>query len=208
MINYGYIDSGYDERDFILDDYVAQQTRSMNLPSEYDFTKYLNIKCKDQGNKPYCVPYSIGLGMEIRKKLNGIEDFWIDVEDIFSQGGNEYGMMIRDALSYMRKTGYKSNNSDERYKITAYGKLQSYFAIKQSVYVNGPCVMGLPVRDDTREDFWNGGSVLGGHAISCVGWDEDGLILMNSWGGSFGYSGRCILPYDDVSKMLECWIIL
>lgn len=207
MINYGYINSGYDERDIILDE--RYEEASVDLPKTYDFTEYLDINCKDQGNKPWCVPFSLGLAIETRRKLDGENNFWIDVEDIFSQGGNENGMMIRDALAYMKKVGYKSENGNERFRINAYGKLNSYLAIMRSVYINGPCIMGMPVRDDGRTDFWNGGDLLGGHAIACVGWDEDGLILMNSWGRGFGYNGRCYLSFDDVSsKILECWTFI
>ena len=209
MINYGYINSGYDERDIILDEQVEAQTVSLHLPTEYDFTKYMSISCKNQGNNPYCVPYSIGLAIQVKKQLNCVYNYWIDVEDIFSNGGNSNGMMIRDALSYIKKTGYKSDASDHREKIMLYGKLTSQILIKQSVYINGPCILGMPVRDDIREDFWNGSKNLGGHAITCVGWDNEGLILMNSWGSDYGFNGKTILPYDEVhSKILECWAII
>ena len=209
MINYGYINSGFDEQDIILDDQVNSQTASLQLPSEYDYTKYLSISCKNQGNTPHCVPYSLGLIIQIKKQLDGINDYWIDIDDIFSNGGTSNGMMIRDALSYIKKTGYKSETSDNREKILLYGKLTSPLLIKQSVYINGPCILGLPVKDDSREDFWNGSSDFGGHAITCVGWDDNGLILMNSWGANYGYNGKTVIPYDDIcSKVLECWAII
>lgn len=209
MINYGYINSGYDERDYILDDQINQQAASMCLPSEYDFTEYLNIECKNQGRNPHCVPYSIGLSIETRKRINGISNFWIDIDDIFSQGGNENGMMIRDAMKYIKTVGYKEQNTNNREQIFSYGKLMSYFSVMQSVYINGPCILGLPVRDDNRTDFWNGPELLGGHAIACVGWTDDSLILMNSWGKMFGYNGKCYLPFDEFNKhVLECWTFI
>lgn len=208
-MKFGYINSGYDKRDVILDDIVSSQAESMDLPDEYDFTEYLNINCKNQGNDPVCVPYSIGLSLETRKSLEGIRNFWIDTNDIFSHGGTDEGMMIRDAMSYMKKVGYKAENGDVREKILCYGKLNSHYAIRQSVYINGPCVMGLPVKDFNRNDFWNGDDFYGGHAIACVGWDKEGLILMNSWGNGFGYGGRCTLPYEDCSStILECWTFM
>lgn len=209
MINYGYINSGEDSRDIILDDYINQQTKSLTLPDEYDFTEFLNIYCKDQKNKPHCVPYSIGLSIETRKKLNSINDFWIDTDDIFSQYGNENGMMIRDALKYIKNIGYKCKNSDNREQILSYGKLHSFLAVKQSVYINGPCIIGLPVRNEFANDFWNGSDLLGGHAIACVGWTTDSFILMNSWGSSFGFNGKCYIPFDEFNNnVLECWTFI
>jgi C1A family cysteine protease len=208
-MKFGYINSGYDERDLILDDNIAELAKSMDLPTEYDFTEYLNINCKDQGGDPVCVPYSIALSLETRKTLEGIRDFWIDTNDIFSHGGTDEGMMIRDALSYMKKTGYKTKDSNSREKISYYGKLNSHYAIRQSVYINGPCIMGLPVHNLDKDDFWNGDEFYGGHAIACVGWDKEGLILMNSWGNEFGYEGKCTLPYEDCSStILECWTFI
>ena len=85
----------------------------------------------------------------------------------------------------------------------------SYFSVMQSVYINGPCILGLPVRDDNRIDFWNGPELLGGHAIACVGWTNDSLILMNSWGKMFGYNGKCYLPFNEFNKhTLECWTFI
>jgi C1A family cysteine protease len=89
-----------------------------------------------------------------------------------------------------------------------FGKLNSEYAIKMSVFMNGPCIMGLPVYDSSRDDFWNGSSLEGGHAIACVGYDEEGFILMNSWGSGFGFGGRCVLPYGEINKILECWAIV
>lgn len=202
----GYINSGYDPRDLILDCSV-DKIKSEQLPDYYDFTKFLNVKCKNQGDEPFCVPYSIGLSIECRKSLNGVKDYWIDTDDIFSQGGKEDGMMIRDALKYIKKVGYKKEGTNDRERISMYGKILSFHAIRQNVYINGPCILALKVRDTERENFWKGEYVLGGHAIACVGWNKEGLILMNSWGKGFGKGGRCILPYEEYNKdnVYECW---
>lgn len=203
----GYINSGYDNRDLVLDYSSENKKRTDNLPECYDFSDFLSVRCKNQGEEPVCVPFSLGLSLEIRKKLNGIDNYWIDTNDIFKNGGTEDGMMIRDALKYVKKCGYKTKNSEDREKIHIYGKLMSFQAIKQNVYNNGPCIMALRVRDVERPDFWNGEYDLGGHAIACVGWTDEGLLLMNSWGNKFGNNGRVILPYKDYNKenVLECW---
>ena len=36
----------------------------------------------------------------------------------------------------------------------------------------------------------------GGHAMCCVGWNEEGWIIQNSWGKFWGDKGYCYLPYD------------
>ena len=67
--------------------------------------------------------------------------------------------------------------------------------------------MALPVYSD-NPDFWNGYEYCGGHAIVCIGYDEEGFILLNSWGPKWGYNGKCILPYDQLNKLIECWGVI
>jgi C1A family cysteine protease len=40
-------------------------------------------------------------------------------------------------------------------------------------------------------------SVLGGHAVLCVGYDDSTqrFIVRNSWGDSWGDKGACYMPY-------------
>lgn len=205
MLNNGFIESGYDSRDIILDETFE---KTANIPSKYDFTEFQKIKAMDQGKEYKCVPYSLSLIINSRKKLDGIS-YELNIDEIYDNRTNEGdGMMIRDALKYMKSVGFCSKDSSDREKILSYGRLNSKNAIKSSVYMNGPCIMALPVYDSARIDFWNGYEFEGGHAIACVGYNEDGFILMNSWGKGFGYSGRCILPYDEMNKLLECWTFL
>ena len=41
---------------------------------------------------------------------------------------------------------------------------------------------------------------LGGHALMCVGFDEDKriFIIRNSWGEKWGQKGYCEIPYDYI----------
>jgi hypothetical protein len=205
MFNSGYIKSKIDENDIILD---SRFEKSSNIPIEYNFAKFLNILPKNQGNSQKCVPYSISTIIEINKKLDGNE-YYLSIDDIYdNRNPKTDGMQIKDALNYIKNTGYCSTNDDNREQILSYGRLNSYLAIKNSVFMNGPCIMALPVYDIDRVDFWNGYNFQGGHAITCVGYNEEGLILLNSWGSSFGNNGFCVLPYTECNKILECWAII
>ena len=43
------------------------------------------------------------------------------------------------------------------------------------------------------------------HAVMCYGWNENGLLIQNSWGSSWGDKGTFILPYEY--EVLESWFI-
>ena len=55
---------------------------------------------------------------------------------------------------------------------------------------------------------WNGSDNLGGHAVAVVGFDEDSIIIKNSWGVEYGNGGYYHMQNKDFNKVLECWTIL
>lgn len=89
----------------------------------------------------------------------------------------------------------------EPYKILNYFRLYSENEIKQAIMAQGAVVVGMTL----YEDFGPNVSVptteskrSGGHAMCCIGWDETGWIIQNSWGKGWGKSGCCHVPYEYV----------
>lgn len=191
----GYIESPIDSRDFIFG-----APTGFDLPNECNYYDMIP-KIKNQGSTMKCVPYSISYILELQDKLNG-NDINVDIDAIYNARSNSSeGMCIREALKHIKNVGYCNK------KILSYGRLGSVMAIKYSLLMNGPCVMGLPVYSNNT-DFWNGSDYQGGHAIACIGYDEDSFILLNSWGGGFGIKGCSYLPFNDIDKVIECWAIV
>ena len=75
--------------------------------------------------------------------------------------------------------------------------VRSSLALKYAIYLNGPCVGALPVYNTYINKFWDEyrGEYQGGHAIAIIGWDDDGFIIRNSWGTSYGEKGYATIPY-------------
>jgi Papain family cysteine protease len=47
----------------------------------------------------------------------------------------------------------------------------------------------------------------GGHAFAMVGFNEDGFVIQNSWGKTWGHSGFAVLAYDDwVANGTDAWV--
>ncbi len=47
----------------------------------------------------------------------------------------------------------------------------------------------------------------GGHAFAIVGYNRDGFIIQNSWGGKWGRAGRALLAYEDwLDNAMDCWV--
>lgn len=48
---------------------------------------------------------------------------------------------------------------------------------------------------------------VGGHAFAIVGYTEDGFIVQNSWGPTWGYHGFAILAYEDwIANGTDAWV--
>lgn len=92
-------------------------------------------------------------------------------------------------------------------RLDVYSRVSSLDSLKRSILANGPAIIATIVRSDSTE-FWNGSQNLGGHAVAVVGFDENSIIIKNSWGVSYGNGGFSRMRNEDFSKVLECWTIL
>lgn len=212
-MNYGFTESILDGTENIIDN--MNEYKSLDLPSSYSYEKYLG-KVKDQGNNPTCVPHAISTIIEWKNNINNINKE-LSINWLFEQRKNKdiSGMSIKEALNilkhygYVTTKGYKENSyNNDGEKIKFYGKLISYIYMQKSLLLNGPFIIALPVYNSNRLDFWNGSTLEGGHALTCIGYNESGLILRNSWGYDWGDNGNTILPYNSCGKIIEAWAII
>ena len=207
-MNYGFVPSKLDgtEHEF-------KEVKGFEIPDKYSYKKFLPDVI-NQGSRPICVPCSISAYINWNKNLyngNNNIDNNVDLNQIYNSkttGGND-GMSFKDAFSFLRHEGVKTDN--EIYKIGRYAKLGSVIALKHALLMNGPCVGGLPVYDSFAVKFWNKNAYSdfeGGHAISIIGYNEEGFIIRNSWGKMYGDNGYSVIPYDEFGNFMELWTII
>jgi len=95
----------------------------------------------------------------------------------------------------------------EPYKISIYTQLHTLDELKRAIVEQGPVLVGVMV----AESFLDaksyipppGGKLLGGHAITLCGYDDNikcgpytgAVLIMNSWGTGWGQSGFSWIPY-------------
>ncbi|MBI4196130.1 MAG: C1 family peptidase [Betaproteobacteria bacterium] len=47
----------------------------------------------------------------------------------------------------------------------------------------------------------------GGHAFVIVGYNREGFVLQNSWGGRWGTRGLAVIAYEDwLENAMDCWV--
>lgn len=165
------------------------KTEKQNLPKEF---KYKLPKVLDQGAKPICTACASHafLNWEYHKDFN--------LDTIFKNSKpQKEGAELKNVFEYLKSQKL----------INDYAIIGSEQALKTAILLNGPCIGALPVYNNS-ETFWKGSSLQGGHAIAITGWDTDGFIIRNSWGGLWGYNGYTILPYEDINRFYELWTLI
>ena len=182
----------------------------VTLPSYYSYVDTLP-SVLDQGSEQICVPCTVSSYLNWRENLRvgSIKDNGVSLYEIYrSRTNNGEGMTYKDALSYLRKKGVKSDVG--RLHIKQYGRVMSSMMLKYAIIMNGPCFGALPVFSD-RDKFWKktyGDIFMGYHAIAIVGYDEEGFIIRNSWGDNFGDNGYVTIPYNDYNELMEIWTVM
>lgn len=106
--------------------------------------------------------------------------------------------------------------------ISSYNRCWNRHSIQHSLALQNPVVFGVRLYESFYQTGYDGkmptksGSLLGGHAMLAVGYDDgflnlDGtkgaILVLNSWGNDFGWRGYVWIPYGyfDSSDFIEAW---
>jgi hypothetical protein len=204
-INFGFKPSTIDGSE-----YIFNGSDKVELPERYTYRPYLP-PVVDQGSQQICVPCTISAYLNWRENLKdgNTKDNKIALHEIYcSRSNNGEGMTYKDAFKFLRHNGVNSKNG--LLNINLYGRVVNNLALKHAIVMNGPCFGALPVYNSDY-DFWEekvNDKLMGYHAISIVGYDENGFFIRNSWGKSFGDNGYCHIKNKDMDKMIELWTII
>lgn len=174
-------------------------TQTLKVPESF---RYKLPPVISQGQKPICTTCACSafLNWNINLKDGKSDrDNKIPLEKIFrAAGGTREGAYLKEVL----------NTIQLQYGLQKYALVKNKQQLQSAIFANGPCIAGLIVKDQDRDDFWNGTGNLGGHAIALVGWNKKGFILRNSWGSSWGDNGYTVAPFMDFNKFTEVWTII
>lgn len=208
MYNFGYIKS---ELDGTEERYKTSSV--IELPKEYSYVNDLP-PVMNQGNNPICVTCSCAaylnwkIGMEKAKAV----DAGVKVFEIYNSKTNPGdGMTYKGAFDFLIRKGVNSNEG--LLKIGGYALVKGPKHLKSALIENGPCFGALMVYGnrygEIDTEFWKKSDrCMGGHAISIVGYTEEGFIIRNSWGKGFGKDGYVLLKNSDFGDFLEIWTVI
>lgn len=190
MRSYGFIESEKSPDDIIL-------TESTDI-KEYKRKPVTAVQ--DQGSEGSCVSQSLWELYNFRSKYNArCDQFTSDPAWVFHQRKDKSlnGMTPREALEIMKNNGM----------ISSYARITNILALKKAILANGGVLIAMIAKSDNA-DFWNGNSILGGHAVAAIGYDNDNIYFKNSWGTEYGDNGEYYLPIDQFNAVTEAWTIM
>jgi hypothetical protein len=197
----GYIPSQLDGTEYQSD------FGDFDIPVEFTY-RPLMPPVRDQGTESTCVCQTLTGMLDVQRNAkndvtNVCNNF--SIQELYNQRSNkpQEGMIIKEALSILRHKGL----NDE--KIANYAMCTSVKTAKQAIVANGPLAIGMMVYNNGSDRYWiSKGMCVGGHCTMLVGYDENGFIMRNSWGLSYGNEGYITLPYSDFEEYcMECWTI-
>ncbi|MET3211660.1 UNVERIFIED_CONTAM: C1A family cysteine protease [Paenibacillus sp. PvR008] len=237
----GLTPSPIDKRDILMSSILPP----FIIPSKFEVKEITPVR--DQGHEGTCVGFACAVGMkewQERDKHVGLSPRYLyektkaadtipDNAPRCTPSGD--GTFIRKAMDILKGQGvceesfwrYEECNpgspqagADEnasKYKIKAYAKLDTLEAMKRSLVVNGPFVIGVTVYDNWRDPEVGrtgeipmpSGEILGGHALCVVGYDDSTQMFKfkNSWTEGWGDKGFGYFPYQytEADKRFEAY---
>lgn len=194
------------------------------LPEIVDYRPMM-FSIRDQGNTNACAAFAGSAMKEWQEKIDVNINDYMSPQFIYNNRADltEEGMYMRDLMEILKEKGVCPESifpfgtkglpsidvlmSASPYKIQNYASVNNITEVKTALFLNGPCIIAFPVYNFT-ERFWYqypGESILGGHAVTKVGYIKEGFIIRNSWGTDWGQKGYCIMPYEDFGLQWEIW---
>jgi hypothetical protein len=157
---------------------------------------------ENQGDKPYCAAYSASNFAESvlwRKKGYRVNidpiPLYVHAKKIDGDplGDGTYLECTLDAL-LEKKYFDRSVCKVKTLGSSRYGFGNSLTEVKNAIHRYGVCIAGFQI---TGEWFNPKGAVIrgdgstpqGGHAVTLVGYDRDGVLVLNSWGKEYARDG-------------------
>jgi len=224
MLNYEFNlqKSVVDPRDFMLE---AIYPDPVSLPDILDLRPNMR-PIRDQGQQGTCSAQTAAEMKEWEELIDVQFKDYMSPQFIYNlrSNGNE-GMTPKNTMEILYKIGIVPEKSypygtftaisDDlkvqaaMYKIQGYAQINTADSLKKALFANGPCYIAFPVYSPESMEFWKpklvGQQMLGGHAVSVVGYLKDSFIIRNHWSAEWGDRGYTYYSFKDFGCHWEIW---
>lgn len=232
MKNYNYIcnvkKSVPDKRDY---QFVSI---GRDIPVKLDYISELQ-PVRDQGKQGSCYAQVASCVKEWQEKKDNGFDEYMSPQFFYNNRPNNHddnknnddGMYGRDVMKLLKVVGicreydYPYGKIEKRYdipqscfekakeyKIKTYASIKSIQSLKESLVLNGPCLITFPCYGNSLYFWRKNGKKKGGHAVTVVGYDNLGFIIRNSWGKDWGNEGYTKYYFWEWGAHWEIWTVV
>lgn len=216
--------SPYDDRDWMAESIYQEE---IILPKTLDYRPDL-MPIRNQGLQGSCAAQSAACIKEWQENKDINFQQAMSPQFIYNNRKNQdsEGMYARDVMKILSKKGCCSESiypygkiespqkidnvifeKAKNFVIKSYAKINTIQGLKKALFINGPCYIAFPVYNYGIR-MWkpiNKEKRNGGHAMTVVGYNNEGFIIRNSWGEYWGNNGYCIYSYQDWGSHWEVW---
>lgn len=160
---------------------------------------------EDQGTKPYCAAYAASNFAEsVLWRRNGYPQD-IDPDPLYAYAktidGDPTGdgTFLECTLEALLVKGFFDKDTCRVRTIGGkfFGLGSGLEGVKLAIHRYGCCIAGFNITGEwfspENAVVKGGGEPQGGHAVTLVGYDRDGVIVLNSWGSSYAHDGKVYL---------------
>lgn len=157
---------------------------------------------ENQGDKPFCAAYSASSFAEsilwrkngFRKEIDPVP-LYVHAKKIDGDPTGD-GTFLECTLDALLEKKYFSRDicKVKTFGGAMFGQGSGLPAVKNAIHRYGVCIAGFNI---TGEWFKPTNGVIkgdksasqGGHAVTLVGYDRDGVLVLNSWGKGYAHNG-------------------
>lgn len=225
----GALQSPDDFRDHIAEQRIRSRL-VQSLPESLNLSNDM-LDVRNQGHQGTCAAQTAAAIREWQETREmGLSEY-LSPQFVYNLRSNypSAGMYGRDAMNILLKHGIcrdqtykygiveKSSDIPESVKkesknhvIKEYARVTTQTGLKRCLFESGPCYISFPVYNYGGR-FWYQTSdekMIGGHAVTVVGYNKLGFIIRNSWGSSWNTDGYTIYTYEDWGRHWEIWTVL
>lgn len=166
---------------------------SAQIPEKLDYRGDM-LPVRDQGEKGNCLAYAAATIKEWQEyKKTGVKKYF-SPDFIYKNRRDSMEIDMEDVARVLKIKCIPVKSVDE---------------LKRALSNDGPCIINMQIYDKTSRMWYPNDSkkVMSYHSMVIVGYANEGFILRNSWGASWGDNGYCIFPYQDWKwkwQILKC----
>ena len=217
-------------------DYIVKNT-NLEYPNTLDYRDSLQ-PIRNQGSQGTCYAQSAACAKEWQENRDYGFNNYLSPQFFYNNRSNLYdnndkndeGMFGRDVMRLLINVGIcteqeypygliedKTNirpfiiENALKHKIKSYAQITDINTLKLSLFKNGPCLIAFPIYNYSDE-MWKKANenekMIGGHAMTIVGYTEDSFIIRNSWGRYWSDKGYCYYKFNDWGAHWEIWSII